>query len=515
MRVSLLCIVGALAEEARVTSETKDVASDVAGRQLRSSFLQAGDVAGDLDGDDIDLSRIGTGHETEQEKRMEEIGSKVNLDDLENRVKAMNAEAVKALQETSAAASPSSLLQTEEADQEAEKGKQVKAGDTDARAQTWLNEMESIGKSEATGKAKSRADKSSTESETKMDAQMRTWMAEFERIKDEGLKDLDALRPRPKVSFDELEKKIHALEVLTGVDTKKAQQSLLETEAADAPKPSFASVSAKIAALEKKLSNADKTQTKTEKTSDAKAAPSSLIQLGEQQRVEFDPSSSLMQLTAQVKSKEFAKSLLAAAENSDEVKRFNAATDAKFEALKQRLHKISENALKEPANMVPMSFAQTGKGRIPTWAETTKMLQEERSSLQAFSRRNEDQIEALKEHKPIMSVLQMGMDASPMVPSSFLEAPADGKDAGEKTKQAVDEYMKDFNEGIEEGALQAKKMPAFSDPVPSSLVEDPAADAANAGMRDLYQIDASMRKMQADQAKLADDTRRFNSDKKL
>merc|ERR1719453_153229 len=403
--------------------------------------------------DDIDLSRIGTGRETAEEKKMEEIGSKVNLDDLEKRVKAMNAEAVKALQESeeNMHGPATSLLETGEADKEADK--QVKAGDADARAKTWLNDMASIGAAKTA---------SSEKSSSKMDAQMKTWLAEFDRIKDEGLKDLDALRPRPKVSFDELEKKIHALEVLTGVDTKKAQQSLLETEAADAPKPSFASVSAKITALEKKLSNVDKTQAKTEKTPDAKAAPSSFIQLGEQQRVEFDPSSSLMQLKAQVKSKEFAKSLLAAAENSDEVKRFNAATDAKFEALKQRLHKISENALKEPADMVPMSFAQTGNGRIPTWAETTKMLQEERSSLQAFSRRNEDQIEALKEHKPIMSVLQMGMDASPMVPSSFLEAPADGKDAGEKTKQAVDEYMKDFNEGIEEGALQAKKMPAFS-----------------------------------------------------
>merc|ERR1719326_771553 len=105
--------------------------------------------------------------------------------------------------------------------------------------------------------------------------------------------------------------------------------------------------------------------------------------------------------------------------------------------------------------------------------------------------------------------------ASSMVPSSFLEAPDDEKDAGIKTKKSVDEYMKDFNEGIEEGALQAKKTPAFSEPVPSSLAEDPAADAANAGMRDLYQIDASMKKMQADQAKLADDTRRFNSGKKL
>ena len=34
-------------------------------------------------------------------------------------------------------------------------------------------------------------------------------------------------------------------------------------------------------------------------------------------------------LEIQVKSKEFAKSLLEAAENSDEVKRFNARTDAK------------------------------------------------------------------------------------------------------------------------------------------------------------------------------------------
>jgi len=101
------------------------------------------------------------------------------------------------------------------------------------------------------------------------------------------------------------------------------------------------------------------------------------------------------------------------------------------------------------------------------------------------------------------------------MPSSFLEASGDGTDAGDKTKKAVDEYMKDFNEGIEEGALNAKKMPAFTDPAPSSLVEDPAADAANAGMRDLYQIDASMRKMQADQAKLAEDSRRFNAGKKL
>merc|ERR1719281_1772572 len=68
--------------------------------------------------DDIDLSRIGTGRETAEEKKMEEIGSKVNLDDLEKRVKAMNAEAVKALQETSAAAAPSSMLQTGEADQD-------------------------------------------------------------------------------------------------------------------------------------------------------------------------------------------------------------------------------------------------------------------------------------------------------------------------------------------------------------------------------------------------------------
>merc|ERR1719335_1470610 len=176
--------------------------------------------------------------------------------------------------------------------------------------------------------------------------------------------------------------------------------------------------------------------------------------------------------------------------------------------------------------MAPSSFAQTARGRIPTWAETNKMLQEERSSLEAFSHRNEEQIEALKEHKPIMSVLQMGMgDASPMmVPSSFLETP---EDVGEKTKKAVDEYMKDFNEGIEEGALEAKKMPAFTDvdkiagiAAPSSLAEaeqpdDPAADAANAGMRDLYQIDGAIKKMNADQAKLAADSRRFNMGKKL
>merc|ERR1719235_2220409 len=151
--------------------------------------------------DDIDLSRVGTGRETAEEKRMEDIGSKVNLDDLEKRVKAMNAEAVQALQETSAATAPSSLLQTGEADKETQQGTQVKAGDTDARAQTWLNEMESIGKSGAT---KSGAAKASAESGSKMDAQMRTWTAEFERIKNEGLKDLDALRPRPKISFDEL-----------------------------------------------------------------------------------------------------------------------------------------------------------------------------------------------------------------------------------------------------------------------------------------------------------------------
>lgn len=165
-----------------------------------------------------------------------------------------------------------------------------------------------------------------------------------------------------------------------------------------------------------------------------------------------------------------------------------------------------------------MSFAQAGaaSGRIPSWAETDKMLAEERSSLEAFSRRNEEQIEALKEHKPISSVLQMGMDANPEVdrlragmPSSFLEAPKE--DVGEKTKKAVDEYMKDFNEGIREGALQAKKMPAFTDPAPSSLVEDPATDAANAGMKDLYQIDASMRKMQADQEKMAEDSRKWSA----
>merc|ERR1719160_1982763 len=80
--------------------------------------------------DDIDLSRVGTGRETAEEKRMEDIGSKVDLDALEKRVKAMNAEAVQALQETSAAqqgngALPSSLLQT--ADKEADEGKQVKA----------------------------------------------------------------------------------------------------------------------------------------------------------------------------------------------------------------------------------------------------------------------------------------------------------------------------------------------------------------------------------------------------
>merc|ERR1719420_2901073 len=146
--------------------------------------------------------------------------------------------------------------------------------------------------------------------------------------------------------------------------------------------------------------------------------------------------------------------------------------------------------MKDDPSMVPMSFAQTTRGRVPTWAETNHMLAQERSSLQAFSRRNEEQIEALKEHKPIMSVLQMGMDASPYnVPSSFLETPGD---VGKKTKEAVEEYMKDFNEGIEEGALEAKKMPAFSElpsAFPSSLVEgesnDPAADAANAGMRDL------------------------------
>merc|ERR1719482_1041815 len=120
-----------------------------------------------------------------------------------------------------------------------------------------------------------------------------------------------------------------------------------------------------------------------------------------------------------------------------------------------------------------MSFAQAGSassGRIPTWGETDKMLAEERS---------------------------------------FLEAPQE--DAGEKTKKAVDEYMKDFNEGIREGALQAKKMPAFTDPAPSSLVEDPATDAANAGMKDLYRIDASMRKMQADQEKMAEDSRKWSA----
>merc|ERR1719335_1819852 len=109
-------------------------------------------------------------------------------------------------------------------------------------------------------------------------------------------------------------------------------------------------------------------------------------------------------------------------------------------------------------------------------------------------------------------------DTNQMVPSSFLEAPADKMDAGEKTKKAVDEHMKDFNEGIEEGALKAKKMPAFSDAIASSLVEDsedPAAAAANAGMRDLYNIDAGMKKMQADQAKLAEDAKRFNMGKKL
>merc|ERR1719453_2673724 len=243
---------------------------------MGSSFLQAGDVAGtDVSGmsmDDIDLSRIGTGRETAEEKKMEEIGSKVNLDDLEKRVKAMNAEAVKALQESeeNMHGPATSLLETGEADKEADK--QVKAGDADARAKTWLNDMASIGAAKTV---------SSEKSSSKMDAQMKSWVAEFDRIKDEGLKNLDALRPRPKISFDELEKKIHALEVLTGVDTKKAQQSLLET---DAPKPSFASVSAKISALEEKLAGADK------KTSDAKAAPSSLIQLAEQ----FDPRSSLV-----------------------------------------------------------------------------------------------------------------------------------------------------------------------------------------------------------------------------
>jgi|Dee2metaT_32_FD_contig_51_2146092_length_1553_multi_9_in_0_out_0_1 hypothetical protein len=486
MRVTLICILKALAQQ--------DV--DVAGRQLRmgTSFLQANDIAADninnMNMDDIDLSRVGTGHETATEKRMEEIGEKVNLDDLEKRVKAMNDQAVKALQETSAAAPASSLLQTGEADQEAEHGKQETGEHTDKRAEAWLDDMKSI------SQAKSEA---GTESGSQMDAKMKSWIAEFDRIKEDGMKTLDSLRPRPKISFNELEKKIHALEVLTGVDTKK-QQSLLET-AADAPKPTFASVGAKIEALEKKWG-----------TSDAEAAPSSFIQLGEQ----YNPSS-LVQLAAQVKSKEFAKSLLEAAENSDEVKRFNARTDAKFAALKERLHKLSQRSL-ESDSMVPMSFAQAGaaSGRIPSWAETDKMLAEERSSLEAFSRRNEEQIEALKEHKPISSVLQMGMDANPEVdrlragmPSSFLEAPKE--DVGEKTKKAVDEYMKDFNEGIREGALQAKKMPAFTDPAPSSLVEDPATDAANAGMKDLYQIDASMRKMQADQEKMAEDSRKWSA----
>ena len=43
---------------------------------------------------------------------------------------------------------------------------------------------------------------------------MKSWIAEFDRIKEDGMKTLDSLRPRPKISFNELEKKIHALEVL-------------------------------------------------------------------------------------------------------------------------------------------------------------------------------------------------------------------------------------------------------------------------------------------------------------
>merc|ERR1719161_1306673 len=127
----------------------------------------------------------------------------------------------------------------------------------------------------------------------------------------------------------------------------------------------------------------------------------------------------------------------------------------------QTLSHVSVRQSLRDTSMMPMSFAQTlSHGHVPTWDEENKMLHEERSSLEAFSRRNEEQIEALKEHKPVMSVLQMGMDANPEVdrlragmPSSYLEAPRE--DVGEKTKKAVDEYMKDFNEGIREGALQA------------------------------------------------------------
>merc|ERR1719161_1665305 len=105
----------------------------------------------------------------------------------------------------------------------------------------------------------------------------------------------------------------------------------------------------------------------------------------------------------------------------------------------QTLSHVSVRQSLRDTSMMPMSFAQTlSHGHVPTWDEENKMLHEERSSLEAFSRRNEEQIEALKEHKPVMSVLQMGMDTNEgmgMVPSSFLEAPAD---AGEKTRKAVE-----------------------------------------------------------------------------
>jgi hypothetical protein len=318
---------------------------------------------------------------------------------------------------------------------------QAGAPDSFADIDAKLKAMEEKTKAEL---AKLQAEAPSSFLETEEDAQMQAWMGEFDRLKNEGLKNLDAIAaetPRKHLTFDDIEKKLHALEVLTGVPTKPA--SLLQADRQvtfdevqkkidalgafvapredDAPPlsfvqlqagapDSFADIDAKLKALE------EKTKAELAKLQSDTAAPSSFLQEEPSSFMEAGAASMAgMSQQAKAQSMAMASQLLSQAKQADSVEQFNRATDNQFAALRAKLRHFSEERSARSKSLAT-SFAQTSKlDHVPSWQENREMAETEIKRMRDFTARNEAEIDALRNHKSVSAAIQVGEEENAKV----------------------------------------------------------------------------------------------------
>jgi len=247
-----------------------------------------------------------------------------------------------------------------------------------------------------------------------MDSKVNEWVQQLQAMGEEKFEVPEATT----IDFGSLEKKIHALEVLTGKDASSLVQTSNKVGiATDLDRPTIAEIGEKIDALGTQIHGEPLSFVQISATSESpglvqlEAKLKALNEKMEVKKAHMDEEAAALRGASAPLSSSFAQmtagNLLEQAQSSENVKKFNAETDQKFSELRQRLHAISKASQAEIA-AIPSSFAETEGGTL-SWEDNAKAVAAENADLQEFTARTNAQLAAMRDgHHSVASALQIG-----------------------------------------------------------------------------------------------------------